>query len=224
MPDWITFIDDYAFMYCKSLKEIVIPDAVISIGTQAFDNCISLKKITIGNHISLIKHFAFQGCNSIEEVHIKNLSSWLAIDFSNKYSNPLVNNSKLYLGSTIITEMTIPNNIKEIKKHAFDGCGSITDIIISDNVIQIGDYAFRNLNNLGQINIGKGVNNIGKNVFTGTSISKWYCHNTTPPKITPETFYGAIKEETILYVPNGSSTTYQASNWADYFINIKDMD
>lgn len=47
IPDGVTSIGDFAFMYCISLKSITIPNSVTSIGDGAFMYCESLQSITI---------------------------------------------------------------------------------------------------------------------------------------------------------------------------------
>ncbi len=46
IPDGVTYIGDYVFLFCKSLTSITIPDSVTSIGDKAFHACISLTNIT----------------------------------------------------------------------------------------------------------------------------------------------------------------------------------
>lgn len=42
IPDGVTSIGDFAFMYCISLKSITIPENVTSIGDSAFYHCDNL--------------------------------------------------------------------------------------------------------------------------------------------------------------------------------------
>ena len=60
-----TFIGDYAFRYCKSLAEIIIPRTVTHIGYAAFYTCDSLKSIFIPSTVSTIKNYAFAYCYDI---------------------------------------------------------------------------------------------------------------------------------------------------------------
>ena len=45
IPNSVTSIGSYAFVYCNSLTSVVIPDSVTSIGDYAFYNCISLTSV-----------------------------------------------------------------------------------------------------------------------------------------------------------------------------------
>lgn len=50
IPKHITSIDNYAFLYCRSLKSIIIPNNVTQIGYQAFGECNALTSITFGKN------------------------------------------------------------------------------------------------------------------------------------------------------------------------------
>lgn len=52
IPDGVTSIGDFAFMYCKSLKSITIPNSVTSFGDGAFMYCESLQSITIPENVT----------------------------------------------------------------------------------------------------------------------------------------------------------------------------
>ena len=60
-----TFIGDYAFRYCTSLTEIVIPRTVTHIGFGAFYTCDALTSIFIPNSVVMIKNYAFAYCYDI---------------------------------------------------------------------------------------------------------------------------------------------------------------
>lgn len=70
IPDGVTSIGDFAFMYCKSLKSITIPDSVTSIEEDAFSQCKSLKSITIPNSVTSIGDGAFMYCESLQSITI----------------------------------------------------------------------------------------------------------------------------------------------------------
>ena len=74
----ITQIEDYnfeeygpsndAFMYCTSLREVVLNDGLREIGVCAFQGCVSLQKITIPSTVTKIGADAFNDCVSLREV------------------------------------------------------------------------------------------------------------------------------------------------------------
>lgn len=47
VSEGITLIDNFAFGYCKSLTDVIIPSTVTKIGDYAFVNCYELRRVTI---------------------------------------------------------------------------------------------------------------------------------------------------------------------------------
>ena len=72
IPDGVTSIGDFAFMYCISLKSITIPNSVTSIGKGALFLCESLKSITIPDSVTSIEEDAFSQCKSLKSITIPN--------------------------------------------------------------------------------------------------------------------------------------------------------
>ena len=68
----LTYIGEFAFSGCKSLKSLTIPNSVTSIGEHAFSGCKSLKSLTIPNSVTSIGYVAFDGCKSLTSVTIPN--------------------------------------------------------------------------------------------------------------------------------------------------------
>lgn len=60
----VTSIGSRAFVDCRSLTEITIPDSVTSIGFEAFQECTSLTEIAIPDGVTSIGSNAFSGCTS----------------------------------------------------------------------------------------------------------------------------------------------------------------
>ena len=70
IPDGVTKIGDYAFLWCSNLISITIPDSVTSIGCYAFENCTGLTSITIPNSVTSIGYRAFCHCESLTSITI----------------------------------------------------------------------------------------------------------------------------------------------------------
>jgi len=66
----VTRIGDRAFMDCKSLVTIEIPDSVTSIGGWAFSSCTSLLGIIIPKGVTSIEDGTFDWCKSLQYVCI----------------------------------------------------------------------------------------------------------------------------------------------------------
>ena len=105
IPNSVTSIGDMAFAWCKSLTSIVIPDSVTSFGDSAFLDCESLTSIYIPNGVTSIGKGAFNGCNALTSIHI-------------------------------------PNSVTKIEEEAFFGCYALSSIEIPASVEKIGKHAF----------------------------------------------------------------------------------
>lgn len=65
-----TSIGSRAFMVCKRLTSVTIPNSVTSIGYAAFYGCSGLTSVTIPNSVTSIDTSAFSGCSSLTSVTI----------------------------------------------------------------------------------------------------------------------------------------------------------
>ena len=110
----VTRIGYQAFMGCRDLTSITIPDSVTSIGDSAFLGCSSLTNIAIPDSITYIGAQAFEGCRSLTSVIIPDGNT--IIGFAT-----FANCSKL-------TSITIPNSVTNISKSAFHYCDNLTDV------------------------------------------------------------------------------------------------
>lgn len=64
------FIGDSAFLNCKSLTTVVIPDNVKTIGYGAFSSCTALLEVQIGTGVYEIGNSAFHNCTALASIYI----------------------------------------------------------------------------------------------------------------------------------------------------------
>ena len=145
-------ICDWAFSYCRSLSEIVIPSSVTSIGKGAFYGCDSLSKIVIPSSVTSIGDRAFSWCPSLSEIVIP--SSVTGIGDSAFY------------GCDSLSKIVIPSSVTSIGDSAFYGCRSLSKIVIPSSVTSIGDSAFYDCRSLSEIVIPSSVTSIGDRAFS----------------------------------------------------------
>ncbi len=69
------------------------------------------------------------------------------------------------INSNDIKTLTIPENVKEIKEHAFSGCKSLNQITIPENVKEMKEYAFSGCKSLKRVKIFNGITKINKSTF-----------------------------------------------------------
>ncbi len=171
----VTSIGDRAFASCSKLTSITLPNSVTSIGDYTFYKCSGLTSITIPNSVTSIDADAFYGCsyyvtsitltaNSVEEF-CQGTGNFLLLN------RGLSCDRKIQIDGKYIIEITIPNTVTGIGKHAFSHCSSLTSVTIPNSVTSIGSGAFQNCSKLTSITIPNSVTNIGTSVFSGRSVT-----------------------------------------------------
>ena len=135
------------------------------IGNDAFLGCTGLTSITIPNSVKSIGNNAFAYCTGLEKVCINNLAAWCGIDFASADANPLYYAKNLYLNGELLTELSIPAEIAEVKDYAFYNCNGVTNIDIIDGVKSIGNSTFYGCNDLETLYISNTIESIGNNAF-----------------------------------------------------------
>ena len=153
IPTSVTSIGAEAFEECSGLTSVTIPNSVTSIGEGAFAGCSGLTSVTIGNSVTSIGKGAFHSCNHLKKVHISDIAAWCNIAFEYSNANPLSYAHNLYLEDDLITDLVIPEGVKQIKYYAFYGCSSLTSVTIPNSVTSIDNSAFWRCNSLIEFNV-----------------------------------------------------------------------
>ena len=153
-----------ANVFGTQVKEYNLGTNVFSIGKYAFGGCTDLSTIHIPNTVHTIGSGAFNGCTNLNKVIIDDIGAWCGISFSGSDSNPLRFSNHLYDSSSEkeITELVIPEGIKNINScafynwselkavvfpqsleaieyEAFYGCSGLTSLVIPKNVVTINN-------------------------------------------------------------------------------------
>lgn len=174
IPDTCILLANSCFEGCTSLKEAVIGDAVRLIGGNAFKDCSALKRLFVGSGIMQVESCAFKECHALNEVQFMGtIAEWCDITFADSSANPLSYAHNLSIDGDVVSDLVIPDGVKEIKKYAFDGCSCLTTLVVADSVTTIGHYAFGFCTYLFQVDLGNGVSWIQSNAFNKCA----YLHN-----------------------------------------------
>lgn len=161
----VTEIGESAFMDCKSLTSISLPETLTRIGDHAFARCTSLTSIAIPTHVSKIGKYAFHVCESLSRAEFVSIEHLCSIEFETNTSNPLFYAHHLYIKGWEVRDVIIPNGITEIAQFTFWGCSALTSVSIPESVTKIGQEAFHNCSGLTSIRLPNHLTNIGKYAF-----------------------------------------------------------
>lgn len=156
----VTGIDSSAFINCKELKSIIIPNNVTNIGREPFHGC-PIESATIPT--SAIDYIPKSSLKTVI------MTSGTSIK------------SSAFLGCSNLTSITIPNSVKDIESSAFSGCSGLTSITIPNSVTYIGSSAFSSCSGLTCITIPDSVTMIGNSVFSGCDTLPIFCEAVSKP-------------------------------------------
>ena len=232
-----------------AIKTAIIGDKITNIGNNAFSQCSKLTSVTIGKNVTTIGTSAFYVCRKLESVYISDLATWCRISYIDSYVCPFNRNGttayrgegKLYLKGALLTELSVPQEITEIKPYAFYGCTSITSISSFGGATSIGNNAFAYCSNLSSVTIPEGITSIGAFSFGGCTslqsaslpaslttigsrlfesceaLTDLYVHWISSIPACPNNLTN--KSEITLHVPCGTKSLYLAAEgWKDFTI------
>ena len=115
----VSGIDYYAFMGCRELESITIPESVTKLGYGSFAGCIGLKTIVLPSGVRNIPDALFYGCIRLDNVIIPE-----GVD--------TIGHSAFYECAGL-TEIVIPADVKLIDEYAFYHCVGLKRVIIEGN-------------------------------------------------------------------------------------------
>ncbi|WP_207637728.1 leucine-rich repeat domain-containing protein, partial [Ruminococcus flavefaciens] len=182
VPETVLKLGSFAFNSCDNLVKADIYGGVNGIGNHVFSECVSIESITLpfagfsladvnkDNSKQEIIDYFLNG-NTDKYYAITNTGGWTRYIPNSLKTVTILGGSRIpdytFYRMSKLTNITVPNDITSIGKHAFDNCISadFKDVVISDTVKSIGEYAFSNCDGLTGIVIPESVTSIGNYVF-----------------------------------------------------------
>ena len=146
-----TFVNNGAFLDCKSLKRVIVSEGVDSIPSAMLSGCISLNHVELPESILEIESGTFSGCISLENIKIP--------------EGVITIGPSAFSSCKKLKNITIPSNLRTIKEGAFSRCSSLTNIIIPNDVNVIGGYVFSGCTSLVKVKLPDNITSIGDNFF-----------------------------------------------------------
>ena len=197
-----------AFLLCKSLAGIKLPDNITSIGEEAFRRCYNLSEIRLPNKITTIGKLAFAGPydGSISGTKLTSIELPETL---------LTIGDKAFLNCKELVTVKLQNGITTIGEGAFGGCEKLTNINLPDSITSIGDDAFNSCLSLNSITIPSGVTEIPDSAFAGCKNLENVIIPNGITTIGNVAFDGCIKLETIEF----PSTITKIVVWAFHDCN-----
>ena len=166
IPDGVTSVASKAFLGCRSIKSVTLPDSVTKVW-DSFENCKNLETIRYGNGLTF-EAGAYSGCENIKEVYVDSIEAWCRITFNGwGKETPLHSGATLYIGGVPAVDLVIPDGIRKIGSEQFYNYKSLKSISFPDG-IRIEYEAFRNCSALQFIEF-RGDGNFDTEAFKGCS-------------------------------------------------------
>ena len=160
IPDSVTIIARNSFDNCKSLTQVHIPDSVTQIGNYAFEYS-GLTSLQLPPCLEVLGAQILVGNTGVTEITIPKTVTTMHYNTSgNKgslYDSAVtkvvfedgITRIPAYAahGARVLTEVTIPDSVTTISKHAFDGV-AFTEFTIPNHITSTGSNLFANCNSL----------------------------------------------------------------------------
>lgn len=183
IPDSVTSLGDFAFSRCRELTTVSIGSGVAEMNGSVFSSCPKLTNVSVS---SANKNYSVAPIGSIFSKDVKTLvwsnsdtipASVEHIDDYAFYNSQKIRRltvptsvttiGKYAFGNSTLSEITIPETVKEIGERAFNGCTNLTEIAIPNGITVIQDETFNACRLLAKITLPEGLTDIGKGAFSG---------------------------------------------------------
>lgn len=180
----ITAIGDEAFMGCRQLTSVQLPNTIQTLGEGAFAICIALTNVNIPEGVTELPVGCFGYCRALTAVTLP--------------STLKVINKMAFYGCVAIetSSFTLPEGLETIGEQTFSECtgGKFTEITIPSTVTHIGDKAFG-----------------GRKSDYRPRIATYYMKSTTPPVLDGILYEERYNVNPVIKVPTGAKEAYEAA-------------
>ncbi len=159
-------IGEYAFLYNRYTKNIVIENGPTTFGNYAFEYAKVLETISIPASVTTIGKGAFYGIKTMKAFTVdaanENFASVDGVLYTKDMRTLLY-----YPAAKEGTTFTVPSNVTTIAEGAFLNATKLQTIVLPEGLITIERRAFMNCTALENVNIPSSVTAIGSSAFRG---------------------------------------------------------
>jgi len=135
-----------------SITDIVVEEGITVIGAYAFHGCTAATNVSLPSTLDSIGYNVFQSLTtSCATTFHGTIEKWCSVGMKDYDSNPFYKGDKKFrTDAGIITTLTIPQGVTQIKPYVFRGT-TITKLTIPTSVTVIGGHAFRDCSSLSSV-------------------------------------------------------------------------
>lgn len=236
IPEGINDMGERAFASCTALSVIKIPSTLRTIPKGAFDGCTSLKTVTLLLGVYTISENAFAHCTSLTTISLPSSVAQVepnALKGSSALKKILVDANSPYYTSVegVLYELKFgnefePEQANELSKLAIYPPNKTGEVLyIPPGVTEIKAAAVQNVSQLKKVAIPPTTTIFGDKCFEGTALEFINYRCTTPTNEGTSGITTALKSNTTLQVPVGTTSTYKAlSAWKDFKTIVEQYD
>ena len=199
IPNSVSVIGHMAFWGCSSLSDVKMPESLSKIESSVFAYCISLRDFTVEKNVKEIADNAFDNCTSLQRYHVNTENISYRSENGILYTKDLktLKRCPQALFSDILL---LPDEVKTIAPHAFDGCINIKQFKLPKTLVSIGNSAFSDCK-MTSIEIANAVTSIGNMSFWECDELLTFAFPEGTKKISSNILYSCDKLE-YLYIPS----------------------
>ncbi len=168
----VSSIGTQAFEFCTAIEVLALPEGLLSIDSRAFYNCSALKDVAVPSTLTSIGSAAFDVCENLTTARITSIGDWCKVSLGSLTASPVAWATSIYVnGQPIGEELTIPNDIEEIKNFTFYSLDGVKSVYLPEAVKSIGKSAFA-YGDFEQITLSEGLETIGEQAFYGSKFTE----------------------------------------------------
>ena len=164
IPGSVRLISNNAFLFCKSLKEIVLPEGVEELGHYAFQWCSALVKAVLPASLATVGRNPFMSCEKLSEIVLAEGNTALET-----VNGCLVRKEDMAIvccpQSLKAKQLEFPAGIRRVENSAFAYCKTLEEVTFGDGLEELQTSAFRQCKKLKRVVLPASVTNIDRTAF-----------------------------------------------------------